>query len=234
MNVIDRITDAATLVAGRWRWRKATDITSLANLRADRLARQGDQVARSRAKYAQANPDPDREAVWSTMYSTLVALGRAGVVVDNWRPGTAAHGHEYDVEMETRAAVSGFASTEVQVRIENLLYHAGYKTTGAEPDIYFAAFELWAPGCVEYDRWDGDDSARCGGVPVERIDGRPTARIGGQMDPDQIYRAFPTRATVEQELQEAWLITIADKAWGASTLFADLLVLLSEDSHTPA
>lgn len=232
--MINRIADLARLAAGRWRWRKATDITTLANLRADRLALQGDQVARSRARYAQANPDPDREAVWSTMYSALVALGRAGVVVDAWRVGTNPHGHEHGVTMETRAAVAGFASTEVKDRIDNLLYHAGLKSWGDDAVIHWNIIELWAPGCLEYDRYDGGDFARFRGQPVECMDGTLTSWIGGSTDARQIYRAFPTRRSVQRELRAAWLITIADRTWGDSTLFADLLDLLTHERSQAA
>jgi hypothetical protein len=230
VRMINRITDDAALAAGRWRWRKATSITSLADLQADRLALQGDQVARSHARSAHVAADPR----WGQMYEALVALGRAGLVIDAWRPGTAAHGHEYGVVMETRAAVSGFASTEVKDWLDNVLYIAGYKTFGDDADVDFNVIELWAPGCVEYDRYDGDDSARFRGQPVERMDGVPTSWIGGSVNARELHRAFPTRRSVQRELREAWLVTIADREWGDSTLFADLLGLLSDKNHQVA
>lgn len=211
--MINRIADVGRMVAGRWRWRKAHTLTDLANLQADRIARNLANLAPGDGRHRQ-------------MMSALVALGRAGVVVDNWRPGTAAHGFEYGVEMETRAAVSGFASTEVKDMIDNLLYNAGYKSFGDDAVVHFNVIELWAPGCEEYDRYDGDDSARWGGQPVERMDGVPTSWTGGSTDARQIYRAFPTRRSVQRELRAAWLITIADCKWGNSTLFADLLQML--------
>lgn len=210
----NRIADVGRMMAGRWRWRKARTLTDLANLQADRIAR-----------HLAAQTDDDLGPEWS-MYSALVALGRAGVVVADWRPGVAAHGFEHGVEMETRAAVSGFASTEVKDMLDNLLYDAGYKSFGDDAVIDFNVIELWAPGCEEYDRYAGDDSARWDGQGVERMDGVPTSWIGGSTDARQIYRAFPTRRSVQRELRAAWLITIADRTWGDSTLFADLLQML--------
>lgn len=219
---IDTIADAYTLAVGRWRWRKATDITTLANLQADRLSRIADSLPVDGSDFGRQ---------WM-MHSALVALGRLGVVVDAWRPGTAAHGHEHGVVMETRAAVSGFASTEVKVQLDNLLYHAGLKSFGDDAVIYFTVKNLWGPGGdSDYKKFDGADSARWEGQPVERMDGTPTSWIGGSTDARQIYRAFPTRRSVQEELREAWLITIADRQWGASTLFADLLELLAKNGQ---
>jgi len=214
--MINHIADVGRMATGRWRWRKAHTLADLANLQAD-------QIARNLA----AQTDDDLGPEWS-MYSALVALGRAGAVVADWRPGVAAHSLEHGVEMQTRAAVSAFASTEVKDMLDNLLYRAGYNSVGADALIDFNVIELWAPGCVEYDRYDGDDSARWGGQAVERMDGVPTSWIGGSTDARQIYRAFPTRRSVQWELRAAWLITIADRKWGDSTLFADLLQMLIE------
>lgn len=213
--MINRIADAGRMVAGRWRWRKARTLTDLAHLQADQIARN-----------LTALPADDLGPEWS-MYSTLVALGRAGVVVTDWRPGVAAHSLDHSVEMETRAAVSGFASTDVKDMLDNLLYNAGYKSFGADAVITFTVMDLWGPGGDEdYERFDGADSARWRGNLVERMDGVPTSWIGGSTDAHQIYRAFPTRRSVQRELRAAWLITIADRQWGDSTLFADLLQML--------
>jgi hypothetical protein len=218
--MISRIGDAARVVADRWRWRKARTLADLADLQADRLARNLTNLA----------PDDDQHR---QMMSALVALGRAGVVAVDWRPGTAVHGFEHDVETETRAAVSGFASTEVKDMIDNLLYRAGYESFGDDAVIEFTVMDLWGPGGDEdYKKFNGADSARWRGNLVERVDGVPTSWIGGSTDARQIYRAFPTRRSVQQELQAAWLITIADRKWGDSTLFAGLLQMLDAARQT--
>jgi hypothetical protein len=196
--MINRIAGDSTLMA------EATDLTNLANLQADLIVREL----------------PDTPA--------LVALGRAGMVVVDWRPGTAAHSNDDGVVMETRAAVSGFASTKVKDTLDNLMYEAGWKTWSDDSNVCFNVIELWAPGCIEYDRFDGVDSARFAGQPVERTDGGvQVAWIGGSVNADEVYRAFPTSPHVHQELCSAWLITIASRTWGESTLFTDLLALLS-------
>lgn len=209
------IADTIAELAGRRRWRKATNLAELANLQADRLARN---------LHKTTNDPHDRG--W-TMYSALVALGRAGVVVHDWRPGT--HTHEPDgVTLETRACVTGFADTPTKDWLDNLLYFAGNQPGATRYELTHV-FELYGPGCEEYDACDGDDSGRSlGRAWVERINGEPTVRIGSQMNAGQVYRAFPNFA-VEEELRRAWQITICAPTWGDGRMFADLLRLLCEN-----
>jgi hypothetical protein len=210
----NRIANAAVVAAGRWRWRKARSLADLANLQADRIARNLAELA-----------DDDNDPKWS-MYSVLVALGRRGVVVADWRPGTSTDVTEPGAPMETRACVTGFADTETKNRLDDLLYHAGLEP-GATKYELASVFELYGPGCEEYDRFGGDDGRRNPGRSwVERIGGIVTARIGGQMNAHQVYRAFPTRRSVQQELQKAWQITICAPTWGNDYMWADLLRLL--------
>jgi hypothetical protein len=216
--MINRIADAATVAAGRWRWRKARSLTGLANLQADRIARNLADLA-----------DGDVGPKWS-MYSALVALGRAGVVVADWRPGTTSYEiGRHTMPMETRAAVTGFADDQTKDWLDNLLHYAR-KESGATKYRLDSVFDLYAPGNIEYDRSGGDDNHRKLGSWVERIDGVATARIGGQMNASQVHRAFPTRPSLQQALREAWQITICAPTWGdgGGRMFADLLPLLRD------
>ncbi len=205
------ITEWAAVAAGWWRWRTARTVDNLANLQADR-------IARNLTAFADDDHGPD----WA-MYQTLVALGRAGVVVHSWRRGSS--GDVDGVALESRACVFGFADDETKDWLDNLLYYAG-KEPGATDYKLDQVIELWAPGCLEYDRSDGDDNARFRGRPVGRIGGAVTEYIGRQMDARQIFRAFPTRRSVQQQLRRSWQISICAPAWGESTMFADLLPLL--------
>ncbi len=206
------ITHLAAVAAGWWRWRTARTIADLANLQADR-------IARNLTTLTDGDPGPD----WA-MYQTLVALGRAGVVVHGWR--RPASSVVDDVTLESRACVFGFAHDETKDWLDNLLYYAS-KEPGATKYKLDQVIELWAPGCLEYDRSDGNNDARWRGHPVGRIDGVVTEHIGRQMDARQIYRAFPTlRRRVQRELRRSWQIAICAPTWGESTMFDDLLPLL--------
>jgi hypothetical protein len=209
----NRIAGAATTVAARWRWRKAASLTDLANLRADRIAHKLTLL-----------PVDDRGPKWQ-MYTALAALGRAGVVLLDSRPGMFAYIDDLNTSLETRACVTGFADTATKDTLDNL-HQAGYKSWGTDANIHFDVIELWAPGCEEYDRFGGADSRRWQGQPVERIDGVTTYRIGGQLDAGQVYRAFPTRRSLQVELRKAWQITICASTWGDGRMFDDLLALL--------
>lgn len=215
--MIDRITAAAATAAGRWRWRKAHNLTDLANLQADRIA---DNLTKS--------ADDDCGPEWF-MYSALVALGRAGVVVADWRPGTSTISN-LDESLETRAVVTGFASDETKGWLDNLLYDAG-RHPGAIRYELDSVFDLYGPGCIDYDQSGGDDRRRRSGHWVERVNGTATARIGDQMNAGQVYRAFPTRLRLQQELRRAWQITICAPAWGDGRMFADLLHMLYGSSN---
>ncbi len=215
-----RISAALQVAAGRWRWRNARTLADLADLRAVQLARQ-------------LNRRLDYSPTHVSMYATLVALGRAGVVVVDARPGTSTDDGPGLEPMETRACVTGFADTATKDWLDNLLYYAG-KAPGTTKYELTHVFELYGPGSLEYDQSGGDDSYRNRGRAwVERIDGKPTARIGGQMDAGQVYRTFPTRRSVQRELREAWQITICAPTWGDSRMFVDLLQLLN-NSDRPA
>lgn len=212
------ISTAAAMAVGWWRWRKARSLADLANLQADRIA----------CRMAGLTDDDPR----APMYSVLVALGRAGVVVADWRPGTFTRISDPDTTLETRACVTGFADDETKDWLDNLLYYAG-KVPGATKYELAYVFELYAPGCIEYNQSGGDDNYRNRGPAwVERIDGAATARIGGQMDARQVYRAFPTRRGVQRELRDAWQIAICAPTWGNGRMWADLLPLLC-DSRRP-
>jgi len=147
------------------------------------------------------------------------------VVVHDWRPGT--HARNLDTTLETRACVTGFADDETKDWLDNLLYFAGNQPGATKYELAHV-LELYGPGCREYDASGGDDSARYLGPWVERIDGQVTARIGSQMNADQVYRAFPTFA-VAGELQRAWQIMICAPTWGDGRMFDDLLRLLCKN-----
>lgn len=218
--MINRVAVAVAMAAAAPPWSPARSLTELANLQADRIARNLAGLA-----------DDDVGPKWS-MYSALVALGRAGVVVADWRPGTSTYLSELDTTLETRACVTGFADDETKDWLDDLLEDAG-REPGATKYELAGVFELYGPGSMEHDASGGDDSRRNPGHWVERIDGTVTARIGGQMNASQVYRAFPTRAGLQRELREAWQITICASTWGDGRMFADLLPLLC-GSRRPA
>lgn len=211
------IHQTLTLAAARCRWRKATTLHHLANIQADRLTR-----ARTRTE------KNGRAAIEGKMFSTLIALGRAGVVVHDWRPGTFAYDPDFDATMETRACIVGFADDETKDWLDNLLYFAAQKP-GATKYTLNHIFELYGPGCPEYDRSGGDDDHRArGNTWVERFNTKTSARLGEQMTAEQIHRAFPTRPAVAQELRDAWQITIAAPDWGHTRMWDDLLHMIAE------
>jgi hypothetical protein len=232
--MINRVRGAVAVAKGRWQWRKARSLADLANLRADQIARNLPGVGR-RPRTAYLNGDgtvrlgPPATAVeqsTKTMYSALVALGRTGVVVHDWHPGTFTEATGEHPAMATRACVAGFADDETKDWLDSLLYYAG-KEPGATGYELGSVLDLWAPGQEDYERWDGVDAHRSRGHWVERIDDTPTVRIGDQMTAREVYRAFPTRGRVQRELRKAWLITIVAPTWGDNTMFADLLPLLA-------
>jgi hypothetical protein len=223
------IADAINLAVGRWRWRKADSLARLAELRTQHLIRMANKDT----------SDPARTA----MFNALIALGHAGVVVHDWRPGTFSRIDA--ATLETIASVAFFADSDTKDAIENVLYHAG-KVPGARKYSFVNIFEPYGPGCEEYDtaqrHFDGQDMRNDGGAWVERIDGQNTARIGGQMTPAEIYRAFPVRASLAELMsragdadkvtERAWLITMVAPVWGHSRMWEDLLTLLPQvDQH---
>lgn len=218
-------------VAGRWRWRKARNLTDLANVQADRIARNLPDGGRmSRFAYLTGDgavrfgpPQTEIGHAQQAMYRALVALGRAGMVVVDWRPGVVVS--DGDVTLDTRACVFGFASEEVKNRLDNLLYYAGKESDATQYELG-SVIELYAPGCIEYDRHDGAAGGRWRGHWVERIDGGVTARVGAQMDARQVYQAFPTRRSVQRELRQAWQITVVSPAWGDGAAVNNNLVRL--------
>lgn len=209
----NQITNLARLVAGRWRWRKARTMADLANLQANEIARRLDTMAFDDPKAA--------------MYGALVALGRAGVVVQDWRPGNTVKATDDLPEMGTRACVVGFADEETKDWLDTVLYFAG-KRPGAVDYKLSSILELWARGCEEYDRGDGDDSYRWSGHAVERIDGDATSWLGRSTDARERYRAFPTGRRLRKDLRKSWQITILAPDWGDSTMWSDLIAILDD------
>ncbi len=208
------ISTALAVVAGRWRWRKARTMADLAKLRAQRIPVWPTAPA--------ADVEGDQR-----MLEALFALGGAGFVVLDFRPGRRVEATDDLPSMATRACVVGFADDETKDWLDNLLYYAG-KEPGAVKYTIGPVYDLYAPGQMDYDRWDGSDEGRSSGVWVERIDGNPTYRIGGQMNAREVYRAFPTRRSVQKELRRAWLVGIASPTWGDQRMFADLSAMLRD------
>lgn len=216
--MINRYVVAA---AGLWRWRNAHSITDLANLQADWMTRHFADLA-----------DDDLGPRWA-LYQTLAALGRAGVVVNAWRPGTST---SFDGEvLETRACITAFADDATKNWLDELLWRAGHKPGATYYYKLSSVIELYAPGCLEYDQFDGDDAGRFDGHSVERIGGDVTCRIGGSLDAGQVFQAFPLlRSRARAELRKSWHITICAPTWGTGQMFLDLLPLLYDSHRSPA
>jgi hypothetical protein len=225
----DAIADAIALALGRWRYRKATTLTDLAELRTRQLIREAAKL-----------PAGDRR---HAMFNALIGLGNCGVVVHDWRPGTSTTVD--GTTMETRACLVAFVDSATKDALENTLYYAG-KVPGARVYQLDHIFEPYGPGCEEYDRaqrhaeltGETYDDRNTSIAWVERINGTLTARIGGQMTPAEIYRAWPVRADLAAVMRyagsadvvdgRAWLITICAPTWGDSRMWDDLSGLLPE------
>lgn len=167
------------------------------------------------AREARKHPDP--------ALSAAITLGHAGMLVHDWHYGNDTSSIALT---PTRAAITGFAPTDVKDRIDNLLYRAGYY------DSIGAIFEPYQ---------NGPDGPGRGRGPVighvEDNDANFIAyRMGDQMDAAEIRDLYPVRPSVLRELtrfdprqeNSMWQVTVIDPQWGDSDLFE----FISESADT--